>query len=157
MGKLPILKDEIIRLRNEGKKFREIKEILGCSYSTISYHTNFKERVRTLEAMKNSRDPNFPYKGDGSRQVKNRQYITEYLKTHPCVDCGITDIRVLEFDHVRGEKSGNVSKAIGQFWSEEKLLTEIEKCDIRCCNCHRIVTRERRDYSNNTKNKNQFN
>jgi hypothetical protein len=29
-----------------------------------------------------------------------RSWILEYLASHPCVDCGTDDVRVLEFDHV---------------------------------------------------------
>ncbi len=32
------MKDKIIKLRKEGKTYNEIKKILGCSKSTISYH-----------------------------------------------------------------------------------------------------------------------
>ncbi len=31
--------------------------------------------------------------------AETRYWLIGYLETHPCVDCGITDIRVLEFDH----------------------------------------------------------
>jgi DNA-binding CsgD family transcriptional regulator len=32
------LKTDIIRLRNEGKSYREIQKILSCSRGTINYH-----------------------------------------------------------------------------------------------------------------------
>jgi len=32
------MKEEILKLRNEGKTYKEIKKILNCSLSTISYH-----------------------------------------------------------------------------------------------------------------------
>lgn len=68
----------------------------------------------------------------------NQQYIIDYLLTHHCVDCGNSDVRVLEFDHVRGTKSDNISLMIrGSF---AKLKLEIEKCDVRCANCHKIRT-----------------
>lgn len=34
------MKDEILKLKEEGKTYNEIKEILGCAISTISYHCN---------------------------------------------------------------------------------------------------------------------
>ena len=32
------MKDEILKLRSEGKTYSEIKKELGCSKSTISYY-----------------------------------------------------------------------------------------------------------------------
>ena len=71
---------------------------------------------------------------------RNIGIIIEYLSSHPCVDCGESDIVVLEFDHVRGEKCASVTTAVKNAWSEEKLRLEIDKCEIRCCNCHRRKT-----------------
>lgn len=76
---------------------------------------------------------------------RNRNYIAEYLSTHPCVDCGEDNIIVLEFDHVNGEKINNISDAVKQCWSIKKIQTEIDKCEVRCANCHRIVTHQRRN------------
>ena len=70
-------------------------------------------------------------------RIKN--YVSMYLSTHPCVDCGEEDPTVLEFDHVRGEKRFCVSRAVSHgTW--EVLLEEIDKCDVRCANCHRRKT-----------------
>lgn len=75
---------------------------------------------------------------------RDRAYVDAYLKEHPCLDCGESDIIVLEFDHVRGKKSSPISTAIRHCWSIEKLQKEIEKCEVRCANCHRRVTHKRR-------------
>ena len=32
------MKDKILKLREEGKSYKEIMNILGCSKGTISYH-----------------------------------------------------------------------------------------------------------------------
>ena len=75
------------------------------------------------------------------RRAETRRRMIVYLLAHPCVDCGEADIVVLEFDH-RGEKVGDVSTlANGRNWTS--VLTEIEKCEVRCANCHRRATAER--------------
>jgi hypothetical protein len=61
-----------------------------------------------------------------------------------CVDCGYDEDPVaLDFDHVRGEKSFTIGKASTAV-SLDRLLDEVDKCDVRCANCHRIRTDERR-------------
>ena len=76
------------------------------------------------------------------KRVGIQQQLIEYLSHHPCVDCGETDIVVLEFDHV-GEKLANVSTLANGGRSWARILSEIEKCEVRCANCHRLKTLER--------------
>lgn len=73
-------------------------------------------------------------------RLKCRKKLNEYLKEHPCIDCGCTNIIVLEFDHREMDsKYSNVSEMIGVY-SWNKIEDEINKCDVRCSNCHRIKT-----------------
>jgi hypothetical protein len=66
--------------------------------------------------------------------------LLEYLATHPCVDCGSTDVTVLEFDHRDGAaKIATITALIRQFRLRE-IEAEIAKCDVRCANCHRRRT-----------------
>jgi hypothetical protein len=74
----------------------------------------------------------------------NRARINAYLTAHPCVDCGETDVVVLDFDHVRGEKVADVSTMVGLGVSWRKIEEEIAKCEVRCSNDHRRVTQQRR-------------
>jgi hypothetical protein len=60
------------------------------------------------------------------------------LRVSECADCGERDPVVLEFDH-RDGKRGNVS-TMTQWASLQTLRSEIEKCDVRCVNCHRRRT-----------------
>ena len=74
----------------------------------------------------------------------NRAQIATYLETHPCVDCGQRDPIVLDFDHVRGTKLHEVSLMVANGYAWAKILEEIAKCEVRCSNCHRRVTAQRR-------------
>lgn len=74
----------------------------------------------------------------------SKGYVSGYLDTHPCVDCGEADKVVLDFDHVRGDKVCEVSVMVGRGYRLWKIIEEIEKCEVRCANCHRRVTVKRR-------------
>ncbi len=81
---------------------------------------------------------------ESRRQVRIR-LVNEHLQKHPCVDCGNADVRVLDFDHVRGTKLGNISNMVHKLSPVNSIIEEIAKCEVRCANCHRIVTHERRN------------
>lgn len=82
---------------------------------------------------------------NASRNIKRSEYrakIKEYLRNHPCIDCGNSDIEVLEFDHKDASTKlfaigENITKGLG--W--DRIFTEMKKCDVRCANCHRKKTR----------------
>jgi len=78
-------------------------------------------------------------KRNNEKRQKNRQYIIDYLKLNPCIDCFEKDVIVLEFDH-RGDKKMDVSTMVTRGYSLKKIKEEIEKCDVRCANCHRRKT-----------------
>lgn len=82
-------------------------------------------------------------RNDAQREV-SRMFVADHLRTHPCVDCGTTDIRVLEFDHrPESRKRDGVMQLVRNGYGLAVIAEEIAKCDVRCRNCHAIVTYER--------------
>lgn len=83
---------------------------------------------------------------DKAAQWRKEQLIIFYnwMKDKSCLDCGINDIRVLEFDHLN-DKSFNISEVVGSV-KLEVLMKEIAKCDIVCKNCHAIRTATRSNW-----------
>ena len=76
------------------------------------------------------------------RRRKLKQWYWNILKESPCVDCGETDYRCLDFDHVRGEKNRGVFEMVHACFSKPKILVEMAKCEVRCARCHRIKSFE---------------
>ncbi len=134
MSKHSKYRKEIIELRNSGKKYKEISLLLNLKLSVVSYYIGYKHNKSKIKTKKNRTNS----------KIRNKEFVKDYLLNHPCVDCGNSDIRVLDFDHVKGNKVNNISNLVRNATSLNNIISEIEKCEIRCANCHRIVTYERR-------------
>lgn len=74
-----------------------------------------------------------------------RREIMNALKSGPCADCGIQyPPYAMDFDHVRGEKTIHVGSSKMFHSPLDRVIEEIEKCDLVCSNCHRIRTHNRK-------------
>lgn len=89
-------------------------------------------------------------KKENTQNIRNRnlQYSVDYLKVHPCMDCGEKDFIVLEFDH-KENKFFNVSDMVRLSYSLKKIKEEMLKCDVVCRNCHKRRTAKQFNYYKN--------
>ena len=111
-------KEDAVEWRNKNKQAKKDYDAARNNTSTV------KAKVKQNKAQKTD---------------VIRQYLISYLTSHPCTDCGETDIIVLEFDHIESKEIG-ISKAVNRGWSLKKIQNEIAKCVVRCANCHRRKT-----------------
>jgi len=81
-----------------------------------------------------------------ARRLRVRDMVFEYLCSHPCIDCGETNIIVLEFDHrdPKTKRFDVMSATHGHSW--KTILKEIKKCDVVCANCHKKRTAKTRNW-----------
>lgn len=120
------MKQKILQLAAEGKSYREIEGLLGCSKSTIAYHLNpeVKKKYRT-------------------RQKKNRrQWLTD-IKMESGGKCKICSydrcLDALDFHHRDpSEKEDGIGKLLGRTGLDNVRL-EVKKCVLVCCRCHREI------------------
>lgn len=78
-------------------------------------------------------------------QAARQQELAEIKLASGCVDCGYrAHPDALDFDHLPGsDKEFNISRALrSKNW--DAILAEVAKCEVRCANCHRVKTAERR-------------
>ncbi len=104
-----------------------------CRSCKKDYNKSYYERTKQVH------NPSRYARTEQIRQ-ETRERLLDYFSVHPCVDCGIRDVRVLEFDHLR-DKTYNIASMLHFSWA--KVLQEIEKCEVVCANCHRIRTGNR--------------
>src|SRR5439155_151817 len=102
---------------------------LACqrAYTKDWYHRNREKQIAAAYVRR-------------VRQAKHLgRKIRDYLTDHSCVDCGESDVDVLDFDHLR-DKRADVSRLVHTAVSWELVVAEIAKCEVRCANCHRRRT-----------------
>lgn len=79
--------------------------------------------------------------------LENQIKVIGYLKNNPCVDCGENNVVFLDFDHKDDvDKINNISNMLNESCSWGKIKNEIDKCDVRCANCHRLRTAKQQDW-----------
>lgn len=100
-------------------------------------------QTRECYKVKKEKEPDY-YKNRNQKALMSiKQRYIEYKKTLECSDCGCTDYRIMEFDHVHGQKTANISDLVkNNSW--KSLMAEVAKCEPVCANCHRIRTYKRR-------------
>jgi hypothetical protein len=89
-------------------------------------------------------------RNDHLLRVRGKKWLRrlwQYLAEHPCVDCGECDPCVLDCDHIdRTRKRSSVSFLARSGYPWNTVLAEIEKCQVRCANCHRRRTAQQFDW-----------
>lgn len=116
------------------KGIKRHAKCLACrSEERIAYYGRHKEEELA-----------YKYKRQVRKREEARHFVFSYLSSHPCVDCGEADPMILTFDHVRGTKKMNVSQMVNQGYSLEAIQSEMDKCAVRCANCHMRIEKQRR-------------
>ena len=103
-------------------------------YRKTARHRAWRKRHRSLPHIKATTN-----KWSAAKRAKTRAWLRELKLSLGCVDCGFNKHHVaLDFDHVKGNKL--FSLALNQLASQSTLQKEVDKCVVRCANCHRIRT-----------------
>ena len=85
------------------------------------------------------------FKRNKVQRVRNREFVMSIKEISECIDCGENNPLVLDFDHVKGEKIMAISDMSNKAYGIDTISKEMDKCEVRCANCHRIITEKRRD------------
>lgn len=115
-----------------GKWMAEAQEFCGEA-------EGHRSRCRTPEAVaaRNLRTAAY----NTQRASERYKLLDAYKVALGCVDCGYREHpRALDLDHTNpSNKVDDVSRLI-KFASWDRVMAEVEKCVVRCANCHRVKT-----------------
>ena len=114
------------RARNKSKDKKQSQCRVCCDLHKKIWYEKNKTKYRKLATI-----------WFNKRRRQSQDFLIAFLKEHPCVDCSEANILVLDFDH-KGGKEYSIAQMMNKNLSVIKK--EINKCDVRCANCHRIRT-----------------
>src|SRR3989338_1798343 len=127
---------EDFNFKNRAKQTMQY-QCKDCSRMYVRSHYERNKKYYLLKAKLRNKE--------NRKEIKT--YVWKYLTNNPCVDCGEMDPTVLEFDHL-SDKIEDIS-AMHRNYTLQKVKTEIEKCQVRCANCHRRKTAKERGWNKN--------
>ena len=71
-------------------------------------------------------------------EAKKNEWFRQFKATLCCVKCGFSHPGALDFHH-REKDTKEFDLGIFNRKTKKQILAEIEKCDVLCANCHRIL------------------
>lgn len=75
------------------------------------------------------------------KRQRNQQWLVNYLAGRSCEHCGLSDIRLLTFNHLQPDlKHANIADLVSRGAKLEHIIDEVAKCEVICHNCHMLVT-----------------
>jgi DNA-binding CsgD family transcriptional regulator len=130
------MKDEIIRLRQEGYKYNEICEELGCSKGIVSYHCKINDLGGRIDLEKRSiNDINDEelneikdyYKDHSNNEVSDKFNISRSSIYKICKNVDKNKSQIKGYKRIKSFRKNNKIKCI------EKLGGRCSKCGYNKC------------------------
>jgi len=132
-------------VKNRMKEWRANNPEKASEYNR-TYYANNREKIREYQNSEKFRESQRNhYKRNREKRIANssgtnamyRSAISTLKIEAGCVDCGYNEHpEALHFDHIEDNKTNGIAQL-----SLYPALEEIEKCEVRCANCHAIKTR----------------
>ena len=119
-------KEDILRLRAEGKSYAEISDELGCSKGTITYYLKETKDVVIMDTFK---DPEF--------YDKVLTYVDNFKEKRPCISCG-SYFHKSQLDPRDNESVIDIAESVFDKKSFEDAKRRISQLKFICANCDRI-------------------
>ncbi len=119
-------KEDILRLRLEGKTYSQISEELGCSKGTIAYYMKQQnEEEVTVSDINNE------------FYSKVIAYVDNFKEKRPCNDCG-QYLHKSQLDALSPSALHEIASAVFDKKTFEESKRRISQLKFVCANCNRL-------------------
>lgn len=82
------------------------------------------------------------------RQTSVRNWLASLKEDASCADCGgVFPDWVLHWDHLPGHTKVDAISNLARYARRDRVLIELEKCELVCANCHVLRTIARRRHA----------
>ena len=120
------MKEQILKLKSEGKSYEQIAALIPCALSTVWYYCTDGAKENRIARSREAREK---FRIELKMKFGGKCSICDYKK---CLDA-------LEFHHKdKEEKEHELGRLLAD-GSRKKALKEAEKCILVCANCHREI------------------
>jgi DNA-binding transcriptional regulator GbsR (MarR family) len=113
------MKDEILKLKSEGKSYKEIQKLLGCSKGTISYHCGVGQKEKTKTRRDKRRENIVKAKTDAFKYTKKTP--KEIVKKEARSSKDVVE-SVRKFNKRDTNKKDNVDKELKPTFTWEDVI-----------------------------------
>lgn len=97
----------------------------------LNYHKRYNKEYYKNNTQKEKDRVN-------KRKIETREWFKNFKKTLKCNRCSEDHPACLDFHHIDGDKKEfQIPRMVKNGFSIDKILEEIEKCEILCSNCPR--------------------
>ncbi|MEK6860588.1 MAG: hypothetical protein AABY07_01335 [Nanoarchaeota archaeon] len=97
------------------------------------HHDDIKKYRRTWYYKNRER----AYNKTRERKIIIREWFKDLKQNLKCNRCDENHPATLHFHHIDPKKKiMSLAMMINHAWSKEKILLEMEKCEVLCANCH---------------------
>ena len=122
-------KEDILRLRAEGKSYGDISQELGCSKGTVAYYLKDTQEYSVKEV-----------KMSASNVFSDKivTYIENYKIKRPCAGCS-QYLHHSQMDFLDGHREAEILKMVVDQETLEDAKREVTQLKFICSNCNRLV------------------
>ena len=121
-------KEDILRLRHEGKTYSQISQELGCSKGTVAYYL---KETQDSKAEGDSLPTNSIYSN------KIVSYIDNYKIKRPCIGCG-QNFHHSQMDFFDESLQSKIVGSVVDQEAYEEAKRQVSQLKFICANCNRL-------------------